>query len=118
MQFPHPRVQDIKMGHRLVVLPDWQGLGIGGALDDWLGEWLHTRGYRYRNVVAHPAMIAHYSRSPRWRLCHSGITGPGAATARTRNVLSLRVHQRQQSAQRNTCSFEYVPRRVAAGASA
>jgi GNAT superfamily N-acetyltransferase len=63
---PHPRTKNIYMGHRLVVLPDWQGLGIGLAVDDWLGWWLYRRGYRYRNTVAHPTMIAAYSRSPRW----------------------------------------------------
>lgn len=33
--------------------------GIAGELDDWLGEYLTERGFRYHNVVAHPAMIAH-----------------------------------------------------------
>ena len=29
LHFPHPRVKNFKRGHRLVVLPDYQGLGIG-----------------------------------------------------------------------------------------
>lgn len=65
--FPHAYAKNIKMGHRLVVLPDYQGLGIGGRLDDWLGQYLWDRNYRYRNVVAHPAMIHYYQASPRWR---------------------------------------------------
>lgn len=64
--FPHAKTRNIKMGHRLVVLPDYQGLGIGGRLDDWIGQHLWDQRLRYRNVVAHPAMIAYYSRSPRW----------------------------------------------------
>lgn len=66
--FPHPRTRNIKMGHRLVVLPDYQGLGIGGRIDDWIGQYLWDRKLRYRNVVAHPAMIAYYSKSPRWKM--------------------------------------------------
>lgn len=65
--FPHPKVRDIMMAHRLVVLPDWQGLGIAKALADWQGQWLHDRGFRYRFTVAHPAMIHMLAVSPRWR---------------------------------------------------
>jgi GNAT superfamily N-acetyltransferase len=67
LHFPHARTKNIKMGHRLVVLPDYQGLGIGGRLDDWLGQHLYEQGYRYHNVVTHPAMVRYYSVSPRWQ---------------------------------------------------
>ena len=29
---PHPKVKNIKKVHRLVILPDYQGIGIGGIL--------------------------------------------------------------------------------------
>lgn len=66
LHFAHPKTRNIKMGHRLVVLPDYQGLGIGGRLDDWLGQHLWEQGFRYRNVIAHPALINYYTMSPRW----------------------------------------------------
>lgn len=107
LHFPHAKVRDIKMGHRLVVLPDYQGLGIGGRMDDWLGEWLFRRGYRYRNVVAHPAMIAYYQRSPRWRDTHSRQK---QLMTRSKAKTGLRKHN--LSARRlNARSFEYVPER-------
>jgi ABC-type molybdenum transport system ATPase subunit/photorepair protein PhrA/GNAT superfamily N-acetyltransferase len=108
VRFPHPRAKNIMMGHRLVVLPDWQGLGIGGALDDWLGLYLYQRGWRYHNTVAHPAMIHHYTRSPRWRRTHAGRSGLGGPL--TSGLLSsLRRSQRHFSAVRNSQSFEYQP---------
>jgi hypothetical protein len=67
IHFPHPKTRNIKMGHRMVVLPDYQGLGISGKMAEWLGEYLIARGFRYRRVVAHPAVIAYCSRSPRFR---------------------------------------------------
>jgi energy-coupling factor transporter ATP-binding protein EcfA2 len=67
IHFMHPHTNSIKMGHRLVVLPDYQGLGIAARFDDWLGQYLADQGKRYRNVVAHPGMIRMYMRSPRWR---------------------------------------------------
>lgn len=74
LHFPHQYVKNVKMGHRLVVLPDWQGLGIAGRLDDWLGQYLWDQKWRYHNTVAHPAMIAYYSRSPRWREIGKGAS--------------------------------------------
>lgn len=105
--FPHHSVNDIKMGHRLVVLPDWQGLGIAARLEDWLGERLASEGFRYRNVVGHPDMIRLYARSPRWR--ESGVKrhklGYTAKAVDRRSVSSSR--------QFSVRSFEYVPTRKA-----
>lgn len=67
MHFPHAQAKNIKMDHRSVVLPDYQGLGISGRIAEFIGQYLYERGYRYRRVVAHPAVIAYCTRSPRWR---------------------------------------------------
>lgn len=67
IHFMHPRTKNIKMEHRTVVLPDYQGLGIAGALADWQGQRLYEMGYRYRKVLAHPAMVRIAQKSPRWR---------------------------------------------------
>jgi ABC-type Mn2+/Zn2+ transport system ATPase subunit len=108
--FPHPKVRNIRHGHRLVVLPDWQGLGIAGRLDDWLGQYLWERGYRYRNVVAHPAMIAFYQRSPRWQFMGKG--GNMRASMRNKssgkNATSMRSRH-LDSRSLNIWSFEYKP---------
>lgn len=105
---PHPRTRNIKMGHRLVVLPDFQGLGIGGRLDDWLGQWLWDQGFRYRNVVAHPGMISYYARSPRWHSTgetrsglHVGANSGRGGTGQGKRHLDPRYL--------GTRSFEYRP---------
>jgi GNAT superfamily N-acetyltransferase len=106
INFPHPKTRNIRMGHRLVVLPDWQGLGLAGRLDDWLGQYLYERGYRYRNVVAHPAMIRFYSASPRWR-----DTG-GSGKRKTLHTTTTHAGMRERALNPRslgTRSFEYVP---------
>jgi GNAT superfamily N-acetyltransferase len=67
IHFPHASTKNIKIGHRTVVLPDYQGLGISGHLAEFIGAHLYVRGYRYRRVIAHPAVIAYCAKSPRWR---------------------------------------------------
>lgn len=104
-KFPHPTTNNIMMGHRLVVHPDYQGVGIGGRMDDWLGQYLYERGYRYHNVVAHPAMVAYYSKSPRWHHERTGIQSKGGSSKQK----WLRKHQDKFSAQRVSSTFSYSP---------
>lgn len=53
---------------RLVTLPDWQGLGLGMAICDVLGEEHRAVGKRLRMYPAHPALVRNFDRSPRWTL--------------------------------------------------
>jgi GNAT superfamily N-acetyltransferase/ABC-type thiamine transport system ATPase subunit len=104
LHFPHAQAKDIKMAHRVVVLPDWQGLGIAGRLSEWAGERLAAQGYRYRFTTAHPALIHYMARSPRWRLCsqHRKVKARGNAAAGSRQ---WGVDPRRLA----TRSFEYAP---------
>jgi GNAT superfamily N-acetyltransferase len=109
LNFPHPGTKNIRMGHRLVVLPDWQGLGIARRMDDWLGHWLYGQGLRFRSVVAHPAMIHYHLSSPRWR-----ETRPPAVrhlgTGMKETGLRGGMRERQLKTRTlGTRSFEFVP---------
>lgn len=104
IHFPHAKTRNIKMGHRLVVLPDWQGLGVGGRLDDWLGQYLYEQGFRYRNTIAHPAMIAYYGRSPRWRDVSSN-RNQLVTTSRNKALRKRSLDPRYLG----TRSYEYAP---------
>jgi GNAT superfamily N-acetyltransferase len=106
LNFPHPKTRNIKMGHRLVVLPDWQGLGLAGRLDDWLGQHLYEQGYRYRNTVAHPAMIRYYLRSPRWQETSGVGKRKTLHTSTTHKGLRERALNPRAL---GTRSFQYVP---------
>ena len=53
--------------HRTVVLPSWQGLGIGSHISDAAGE-LHLRaGGEYFGQTVHPAFGGYRDRSPLWK---------------------------------------------------
>lgn len=104
LHFPHPRVRDVKMSHRVVVLPDWQGLGIAGRLSEWLGQSLHEQGYRLRAATGHPARIAYYVRSPRWRMDRAKTDLASARTSKG-TLSAKQADPRRLSTRR----FEYVP---------
>jgi ABC-type ATPase involved in cell division/GNAT superfamily N-acetyltransferase len=54
-------------GHRTVVLPEFQGLGIGTAFSDAIAQIYVDRGLRYFSKTAHPSFGEHRQKSPLWR---------------------------------------------------
>ena len=115
IHFPHPKVHDIMMGHRIVVLPDWQGLGIAGRLTDWQGWYWHQRGKRYRAGGAHPALVTYQAKSPRWRM----VSRPPKQLGTGRKYMPSRgglPGQQLQTRRLGVYMFEYVPERGDKGA--
>jgi ABC-type lipoprotein export system ATPase subunit/GNAT superfamily N-acetyltransferase len=54
-------------GHRTVILPEFQGMGIGTAFSDAVAEIYVSRGLRYFSKTAHPSFGEHREKSPLWR---------------------------------------------------
>ncbi len=60
-------------GHRTVVLPEFQGLGIGTAFSDAIAEMYVSRGLRYFSKTAHPSFGEHRQKSPLWRATSTNL---------------------------------------------
>lgn len=54
--------------HRTVTLPDFQGVGIGSALSDFVAGLWAGLGFRALSTTTHPALIQSRSRSRLWRM--------------------------------------------------
>lgn len=67
LAFPNGNFKHGWREHRLVVLPDFQGLGIGMRLSEAVGEIITMDGGRYFSKTAHPRMIDYRDRSIAWR---------------------------------------------------
>jgi GNAT superfamily N-acetyltransferase/ABC-type ATPase involved in cell division len=65
--FPNGNIRNGWRGHRTVVLPDYQGLGIGVRLSDAVGSIMVAEGARYFSKTAHPRMGGYRDASPLWR---------------------------------------------------
>ena len=64
---PSGSIKNAWRGHRTVVLPDYQGLGIGVRFSDAIAEMFVENGYRYFSRTAHPRMGEYRMNSPHWR---------------------------------------------------
>lgn len=90
--FPHPKAKNVYKTHRLVVLPEYQGIGIGRILADEVARHYVTNGKRYRETTSHPARIASHKKNPNWRcvqvgrMINNSKTGLGIGGASSRRL--------------------------------
>lgn len=100
--FPNGYLKNAWRGHRTVVLPDFQGLGIGVRLSNFVAETHIREGKRYYSRTAHPRMNGYRMRSSLWReAAHSNETREsGAYRGRAWDAATRRAGR----------SFEYVGR--------
>jgi len=101
LKFPHPKVKNMWKGHRTVVLPDYQGVGIGNILSEKIAQHYVDQGNRYTSVTSHPAMIHYRMKSSLWKLTRA----PGQVPAAGKNSKVT-----GQSVGRMTAAFEFVGR--------
>lgn len=66
MAFPHPKIKNIWKEHRVVVLPDYQGVGIGSKMTDCIAQMYKEKGCQYVCVTSAPAFIHARSKSKKW----------------------------------------------------
>jgi ABC-type transporter Mla maintaining outer membrane lipid asymmetry ATPase subunit MlaF len=102
LPFPHPHLKNVWKEHRTVVLPDFQGIGLGNRLSEHVGDILLAEGKRFTSVTSHPAMIHYRAKSLKWKMTRSPsrLVAPGAK-AKTQN-------NKNTSINRLTASFEYL----------
>jgi len=96
MHFPHPKVKNIKRCTRLVVLPDYQGIGIGNKLLEYVAKRYVAKEYRFRITTSTPALLKSFSKNIKWKLKSLGRNHKHNGIVNT------------SSAKRITTSWEYV----------
>ena len=104
--FPHA-VRPGYREHRVVCLPDFQGVGIGNAVSEYMGSLYLATGKPYRSITGNPAMIRHRCRSPLWRMTRRPSLAANT-NMKTSRLANIRALSRTLADNRYTASFEYV----------
>ena len=81
---------------RIVTLPDYQGIGIGAAFLETLGDLYRENVCRFSITASHPSVIAHCNRSAKWKAVNVMKTGSKGG-------------RHKSSLGRAVVSFEYAP---------
>lgn len=66
IHFPHSKNKRIKKIHRLVVLPDYQGLGIGKVFLDFVAKIYTKKGADVAITTSHPALAKSLFKNNNW----------------------------------------------------
>ena len=101
--FPHPKNPRIKMVHRLVVLPDYQGIGIGTRFLGFVAELYTKRQFTVHLVTSQVSLINSLKKHG-WHLVHYGHLA---------KVKGGMEHLKKTNSNRRiTASFKYAGRSV------
>lgn len=102
LPFPHPKKKGYVKGHRTVVLPDYQGVGIGAAMRIEVAEYFKRNGRGYIMTSSNPAQIYANAKSKKWVMTRKGRTSSGSGK------IQNKYKRGSTSCERITCSWEYV----------
>lgn len=67
MAYPSGTVQNAFREHRLVIHPDYQGLGLGPRLSEAVAQHYIDNGKRYFSKTSHPRLGGYRDQSPVWK---------------------------------------------------
>ena len=101
LHFPHQTTRLFKREHRTVCLPDFQGVGLGNSMSDFVASICKGVGFRYISQTSHPAMIFSRNKSRNWKMTSKPKRRPKMGKTSTKK------HWRPAK-KRNIASFEYV----------
>lgn len=107
LPFPHHILKNVWRGHRLVCLPDYQGIGIGNMLSCFAGALCRGLNYRYRIRISHPAVINKIIKSDKWHIVDRPKIG-SISIGKTLTPKKDKKHRHHNVLTRMVYSSEYI----------
>lgn len=101
LHFAHPQVKNIKRIHRIVVKPDFQGIGLGSRFVSQVAEKYKSEGFRVMLVTSSPAFIHGLQSNKSWIM-----TRKPSRVKKLKNTGAARF-KAEAGGQRLTATFEY-----------
>jgi ABC-type lipoprotein export system ATPase subunit len=104
LPFPHPKKKNTFKGHRLVVLPDYQGIGLGLKLRTEIAKYyVENLNKSFIATTSHPAIIYGLKKHKNWIMTRIGRTSNGSNKGKIQN----KNKKGSTSSNRITTSWEY-----------
>ena len=100
LHFPHPKIKNMKRVHRVVILPDYQGIGLGSMMLKEVAKIYKEKKCRISLVTSTPSFIHGLKKSKNWIMTRK--------PSRLKDSSKTGVLKGTTSDARLTASFEYV----------
>lgn len=101
LHFPHNIIKNFKKIHRIVVLPDYQGIGIGKIFLNTICEMYKEQKFRILLITSSPSFVFGLQKDKRWIMKRK----PSCMAGQNNGIKAL---NRTTSFDRLTVSFEYI----------
>lgn len=99
--FPHPKNPRIKHCHRLVILPDYQGIGLGTRFLTEIADMYYSQGYDFSITTSARNLMMSLNKRKEWNCQHYGHLG--MITSKT----GMKQLNKTSSTKRVTATFFY-----------
>ena len=103
IHFPHGSIKNFKRIHRLVILPDFQGIGIGKRFLDFIANQTVLQNQRCIITTSNTALVFSLKKDACWNLRRLGRVGAIGATSKISALQNT-----NSGANRITTSWEYT----------
>lgn len=105
LPFPHPTKKNTYRAHRFVILPDYQGAGIGMIFQNEIAKhYDETLNKTFILTTSHPAIVHALKQDPNWRMTRYGRAGRQGKT----DKYQYKDKRDPTSNNRITVAFQYV----------
>jgi ABC-type dipeptide/oligopeptide/nickel transport system ATPase subunit len=104
LSFPHPVLKNHWKEHRTVVLPDYQGIGLGHLLSNNVAIILKKDGKGFISTSSNPAFINSRKNDKNWIVTRIGRTSSGSGSGKIQN----KNKRNSTSSNRITFSFKFI----------
>ena len=102
-------VSGIRNIARVVALPDFQGIGLGNAMNEFCASLWAAQGWRVHIVLAHPQLYGHMiKRNDLWKLVRKPAKHTGGCVATDDGRWLGKSGMMFRSGRRTTATFAYV----------
>ena len=108
ISLPGKNVRNAWREHRVVILPDFQGMGLGSRLSNTVAKMFYDRGCRYFSKTAHPKLGEHREKSDLWKPTRNNRVSNKSMSYEKMNDPKHSKEFRKKHSNRVCYSHEYI----------